>query len=182
MSRIGKKPIQIPQGVEVEIKDRAVKVKGPKGEIQQEIPAEILVEKKEDKIIVSPKEWLKKTPALWGLSRALLQNCLEGVSKGFEKKLEIHGIGYKASLEGEKTLNLTVGFSHPVKLEIPEGIAVLVEKNIITISGIDKQKVGQFAAKVRAVRKPEPYKGKGIRYLGEKVRKKEGKKAITATT
>jgi large subunit ribosomal protein L6 len=181
MSRIGKKPILIPQGVEIEIKDSVVTIKGPKGEISQEIPPEILIEKKEDKIIVSPKRKTKRTSALWGLTRALLQNHVKGVTEGFEKQLEIRGIGYKASLEGAKTLKLEVGFSHPVKLEIPEDLKVSVEKNIIKVSGIDKQKVGEFAAKIRRVRPPEPYKGKGIRYVGEKVRKKEGKKAAATT-
>jgi large subunit ribosomal protein L6 len=181
MSRIGKKPILIPDDVEVKIEDRQVVIKGQKGEISQEIPGEILVEKKEDKLIVSPKRRTKRTPALWGLIRALLQNHIKGVTEGFEKQLEIRGIGYKASLPDQKTIQLEVGFSHPVKIEIPEGLNVSVEKNIIKISGIDKQKVGEFAAKIRKVRPPEPYKGKGIRYIGEKVRKKEGKKAATTT-
>jgi len=181
MSRIGKRPIQIPEGVEVKIEDQKVTVKGPKGELTCEVASEILVEKKDNQLQLSPKKKTKKTRALWGLWRALLQNAVIGVSSGFEKKLEIRGVGYKASLEGEKTLKLEVGFSHPVKVEIPEGISVCVEKNIITVSGIDKQKVGEFAAKVRSIRKPEPYKGKGIRYVGEVVRKKEGKKAAATT-
>ncbi len=180
MSRIGKQPIQIPEGVEVKIEGREVKFKGAKGELRQAIPENILVEKKESELIVSVGKKTKQTPALWGLARALLQNCLDGVTKGFEKQLEIIGVGYKAALEGDKVLNLLVGFSHPVKLDIPEGLTVKVEKNIVTITGIDKQKVGQFSAKIREVKKPEPYKGKGIRYLGEKVRRKEGKKAATA--
>ncbi len=180
MSRIGKQPIIIPKDVQIEIRGQKVAIKGPKGEISQEISPEISVEKKEDKIIVTPKRKTKKTPALWGLTRALLQNHVIGVTQGFEKQLEIRGIGYKASLEGEKTLKLEVGFSHPINLEIPAGLNVSIEKNIIKVSGIDKQKVGEFAAKIRRVRPPEPYKGKGIRYVGEKVRKKEGKKA-TAT-
>ena len=180
MSRIGKQPIIIPKDVQIEIRGQKVAIKGPKGEISQEISPEISVEKKEDKIIVTPKRKTKKTPALWGLTRALLQNHVIGVTQGFEKQLEIRGIGYKASLEGEKTLKLKVGFSHPINLEIPAGLNVSIEKNIIKVSGIDKQKVGEFAAKIRRVRPPEPYKGKGIRYVGEKVRKKEGKKA-TAT-
>ena len=182
MSRIGKKPIQIPENVEMKIEDQNVIIKGPKGKISQEVSSEIGVEKKEGKILVFPKKKTKKTAALWGLTRALLQNHVKGVTEGFEKKLEIRGIGYRAYLEGEKTLCLEVGFSHPVKLTIPEGLEVSLEKNIIKVSGINKQMVGEFAAKIRKVRKPEPYKGKGIRYLGEKVRKKEGKKVITATT
>jgi large subunit ribosomal protein L6 len=177
MSKIGKKPIIIPEGVEVEILENSVKVKGPKGELSQEVPEEISVRKEEGKIVVSPKRRTRRSAAFWGLIRSLLQNCVTGVSEGFEKKLELRGIGYKAALEGERTLRLEVGFSHPVKVEIPPELKVSVEKNIITISGIDKQKVGEFAAKVRKIRPPEPYKGKGIRYLGEKVRMKEGKKA-----
>lgn len=171
----------IPQNVEVEIQDQSVRIKGPKGEILQKVPEDILVEIKKGEVLVSPKKRMKNTAALWGLTRALLQNHVKGVSEGFEKKLEIKGIGYKAALEGERTIRLDVGFSHAVNLEIPEGLRIAVEKSIITVSGADRQKVGQFAAKVRAVRKPEPYKGKGIRYLGEKVRRKEGKKAVTAT-
>lgn len=181
MSRIGKQPIKIPEGVEVDIKDNVVKVKGPKGELKQEISAGILVVKQGNALLIKPEKTTKAISALWGLSRALLQNCIEGVTNGFEKKLEIVGVGYKAGLEGEKRLNMSVGFSHPVKMEIPEGLKVFIEKNIITVSGIDKQAVGQFAAEIRAVRKPEPYKGKGIRYLGEKVRRKEGKKAAATT-
>lgn len=182
MSRIGKKPILIPQGVEIKIEEQKVVIKGPKGEISQELPEEILVKKEDNKILVSPKMKSKNTGALWGLIRALLRNHLEGVSSGFEKKLEIRGIGYRASLEDKNLLKLEVGFSHPVEIEIPSQVNISVEKNIISIYGIDKQKVGEFAAKIRKIRPPEPYKGKGIRYLGEIVRKKAGKKAITTTT
>ena len=136
-----------------------------------------MVEEKEDKILVSVKRKSKESPALWGLIRALLQNHIKGVSEGFEKRLEIQGIGYRASVEGEKTLKLEVGFSHSVELEIPEGLSASVEKNIIIVSGINKQEVGEFTARIRKVRPPEPYKGKGIRYVGEKVRRKEGKRA-----
>jgi len=182
MSRIGKKPIPIPENVQVEIKDSEVKIKGPKGEIRQDIPVEVSVEKKDGVVQVLLKKKDKKTPALWGTIRAILRNHIEGVTEGFEKKLEIRGIGYRAFLEGEKGIKLEVGFSHPVILEIPSDIKILIEKNIITVSGVDKQKVGEFAAKLRRVRPPEPYKGKGIRYLGEKVRIKEGKKVTAATT
>lgn len=177
MSRIGKKPILIPKDVKVNINERRVVIKGSKGEIGITLPSEISVEKKEDAIQLSIKKETKQSKALWGLYRALLQNNIVGVSSGFEKTLEIIGVGYKASLEGDKTLKLEVGFSHSVVLEIPDDIKVSVEKNKVIVSGIDKQKVGEFAAKIRATRKPEPYKGKGIRYLGEKVRRKEGKKA-----
>ncbi|MCX6790843.1 MAG: 50S ribosomal protein L6 [Candidatus Gribaldobacteria bacterium] len=177
MSRIGKKPIIIPQQVIVEIKGTEVKVKGPKGELTQVIPEDILIEQKDNQLTATCKRTIKSTPALWGLSRALLQNCVDGVSKGFERKLEIIGIGYKAFKESENKLKLEVGFSHSVFLDIPEGLTLSVEKNIIVLTGIDKQKIGQFAANIRKAKPPEPYKGKGIRYFGEKVRRKEGKKA-----
>lgn len=179
MSRIGKKPIEIPKGVEVKIEDNVVIVKGPKGELQKKIRPEIKVEVKENEILVSPEKETKKTNAFWGLTRTLIFNMIKGVTEGYEKKLEIQGVGYKTNLEGED-LVLQVGFSHPVKIDKVEGIKFEVEKNIITISGIDKELVGQIAAKIRKVRKPEPYKGKGIRYLGEEVRRKPGKKVVTA--
>jgi len=181
MSRIGKKPIEIPQQVEVKIQERDVIVKGQKGEIKQEIPEGILVEQKDNILQVKPSGAGKNIPALWGLTAALLRNNIEGVSKGFEKKLEIRGVGYKAALEGSDKLRLDLGFSHPVFMEIPEGLSVALEKQFIIISGADRQKVGQFAAQIRALRKPEPYQGKGIRYFGEVVRKKEGKKAGKAS-
>ncbi len=179
MSRIGKKPIEIPEKLEIEVKDSLIKVKGPKGELEREIRPEIKAEIKEGKVLFSPLGESKKIRAFWGLTRALIANMIEGVTKGFEKKLEIEGVGYKANLEGQD-LVLNMGYSHPVKIEKPEGIDFSVEKNIITVSGIDKEKVGQIAAKIRAVRKPEPYKGKGIRYQGEQVRRKVGKKAAGA--
>lgn len=179
MSRIGKQPIQIPQGVEVTIKDMNVMVKGPKGELVQEIRPEIKVEIKDNEILVTEKEDTKKTRAFWGLSRALIANMVHGTTNGFEKQLEIQGVGYKAVMEGEN-LVLSVGFSHLVNIKCPEGIKFAVEKNIIIITGIDKGKVGQIAAKIRAVRPPEPYKGKGIRYKGEEVRRKAGKKVAAA--
>lgn len=181
MSRVGKKPIQIPQGVEVKISGQKVMVRGPKGELSREVRPEIGVEVKEGKILVSPKIETKKTKALWGLTRALIANMIKGVTEGYEKKLEIEGIGFRASVEGEN-LVLSVGFTHPVKIKAPEGIKFSVEKNIITVSGTDKELVGQMAAKIRAIRPPEPYKGKGIRYVGEQVRRKVGKKAATAAT
>lgn len=183
MSRVGKKPIIIPDNVEVKIEDQNVIIKGPKGEMSQEIPQDIGIELKNGEILLNPRRKTKKSGALWGLTRSLLYNCVKGVTEGFKKELELIGIGYRASwVEEGKTLVLEVGFSHKVELEIPGGIDVSVKKNIITVSGIDKQKVGEITAKIRKVRPPEPYKGKGIRYLGEKVRRKEGKKAITATT
>jgi len=181
MSRIGKKPITIPDGVEIKIEGSKVTVKGSKGELSREFRPEVSIEQKEKEVFVSPKIETKKTAAFWGLSRALLANMIEGVSEGFEKKLEIHGVGYKANLEGEN-LVLNVGYSHSVKIEKTEGVTFLVEKNLITVSGIDNELVGQVAAKIRRVRPPEPYKGKGIRYLDEVVRKKEGKKVVAAGT
>jgi large subunit ribosomal protein L6 len=178
MSRIGKKPIKIPEGVEVKIEESKVTIKGPKGELSQKIRPEVKVEFKNGQILVEPKVDSKRTKAFWGLTRALLNNMVNGVQQGYEKKLEIQGIGYKANLEGDN-LVLMVGFSHPVKMEIPEEVKVAVEKNIITVSGIDKELVGLVAAKIRKVKPPEPYKGKGIRYLGEQVRRKAGKKVVT---
>lgn len=175
MSRIGKKPIKIPQGVEVKIEGKRVVVKGPKGELSREVRPEIELELKEGNIIVSPGVETKRTNAFWGLTRALISNMVEGVSKGYEKKLEIRGLGYKANMEGDD-LVLKVGFSHPVKMEAPDDVKISVENNIITISGIDKERVGLIAAKIRKIKRPEPYKGKGIRYLGEEVRRKPGKK------
>lgn len=182
MSRVGKKPILIPPGVEVKIEGRNVKVKGPKGELGFEISPEIKVEIKDNQIFVKPQNKesrQKEIKALWGLNRVLLANMLKGTVAGYEKKLQLEGIGYRAAMEGE-TLVLQVGFSHPVKIQPSLGLKFSVEKNIITISGIDKELVGQTAAKIRAVKKPEPYKGKGIRYVGETVRKKLGKKAVAA--
>jgi len=179
MSRVGKQPIKIPQGVEVKIDGNKVKVKGPKGELFYEICPEVKAELKDEKIFVLPQIEIKKTKALWGTTRAILANLIKGVNDGYEKKLEIKGLGYKGSVE-EKDLTLQVGFTHPVKIEAPEGIKFLVEKNVIVVSGIDKELVGQTAARIRKIRKPEPYKGKGIRYMGEVVRKKAGKKVATA--
>ena len=191
MSRIGKKPIEILEGVEVKVEGNKVKVKGPKGELEKEFSPEMRIELKEGKVFVSPQAETpqenqlatagrtKKTKALWGLTRALISNLILGVTNGFEKKLEIEGLGYRASTE-EEELILQIGFTHPVKIKAPAGIKFLVEKNIITVLGPDKELVGQIAAKVRKVRPPEPYKGKGIRYIGEQIRRKAGKRAVTA--
>jgi len=178
MSRVGKKPISIPEGVEVKIEGQKVIVKGPKGELQKEIRPEIKVGVKENKIFVSPKIETKKTKTLWGLNRALVANMVKGINEGFEKKLEIEGLGYKATLEGNDLI-LSVGFSRPIKIKAPPQIKFQVQKDIITVSGIDKELVGQIAAKIKKVRPPEPYKGKGIRYMGEVIRRKAGKKVIT---
>lgn len=179
MSKIGKQPIEIPVGVEVKIDGNFVIAKGPKGESKRELPEGIKAEIKENYILIIPNIDQKQIGALWGLSRALVFNLVKGVSQGFEKKLEIEGVGYRANLQGDKLI-LSLGFSHPVEVEAPTGIKFVVEKNVITISGIDKEIVGQVAAKIRALKKPEPYKGKGIRYQGEIVRRKAGKKAAVA--
>jgi large subunit ribosomal protein L6 len=178
MSRIGKKPIEIPQGVKVEIFEKEIKVSGPKGELKQAIHPEIKVESKDGKILVSPKtELSKRGRGLWGLYRALISNMVEGVSKGFEKKLEIEGVGFKANVEGEN-LVLNLGFTNPVKIQKIPGVNFSVEKNVIIVSGPDKERVGHIAALIRKQKKAEPYKGKGIKYQGEKVRRKEGKKVV----
>ncbi len=176
MSRIGKKPIIIPAGVEVKITDDLVEVKGPKGELSQRIRPEVGVEIKENEVIVSLKTEAK---AYWGLTRSLIANMVKGVTEGYEKKLEIEGLGFKAAMEGE-TLVLNVGFSHQVKLSSPENIKFAVEKKTITVTGINKELVGQIAANIRKVKPPEPYKGKGIRYAGEIIKRKAGKKTVAA--
>jgi large subunit ribosomal protein L6 len=179
MSRIGRKEIIIPQGVEVKIDGLKLTAKGQKGELTRTFRPEVKIEIKDNVITTSIKTEEKLDKSLWGLTRMLIFNMVEGVSKGFEKKLEIQGVGFRAEVAG-KSLNMNLGFSHPVNMEIPEGIQVSVEKNIITISGPDKELVGQFAANIRKKREPEPYKGKGIRYVGEIVRRKVGKK-VAAT-
>jgi len=179
MSRIGKNPISIPDKVEVSVNGETVLVKGPKGELSLKKPSFIDVKIEDASILVSIAEETKQSAAFWGLIRSLIANMVEGVTNGHQKKLEIQGVGYKVSLSGNK-LNMALGFSHPVDFEAPEGIKFEVEKNNITISGIDKALVGQTAANIRKLKKPEPYKGKGIRYQGEVVRRKAGKKAATA--
>ena len=164
MSKIGKKLIEIPKGVEVKLEGQSVIAKGEKGELSVEIHPKVNVEVKEEGIVVSVKDpSIKLQKALWGTFRSLINNLVLGVSEGYEKKLEIVGVGYKAVVADNK-LVLNVGYSHSVELKIPEELEVKVDKNTITVRGIDKQLVGEFAAKTRAVRKPEPYKGKGIKY------------------
>lgn len=176
MSRIGKQPIKILEEVAVKITDREVLVKGPKGELTQKIIREIKVEQEDNKIIVSTKNKSRRARMMHGTTRALISNMIKGVKDGWTKELEMVGTGYRAEISGDKLI-LTVGFSHPVEMEIPKGLTASVEKTNIKIEGIDKELVGKFAAKVRAVRKPEPYKGKGIRYKDEVVRRKPGKAA-----
>lgn len=176
MSRKGKQPIALPKGVEVRMADRIVHVKGPKGALHEAVAEGVVIEIADGHVHVSLAEGHKEDRVWHGLSWALVQNMVTGTSAGFEKKLELIGIGYRAAVSG-KLLDLQVGYSHPTKVPIPEGIAVKVDKNIIVINGINRQVVGQFAATVRGVKPPEPYQGKGIRYVGEFVRKKAGKAA-----
>jgi large subunit ribosomal protein L6 len=177
MSRIGKKPIEIPPGVSVSVDPGRVMVNGPLGELTQRIPTRIRVEQRDGELSVSRPTERGDDRALHGLTRTLVANMVEGVTKGFEKRLEIQGVGYRAALRGQ-ALELAVGFSHPVVVDPPAGITFEVPTATeILVKGIDKQRVGQIAADVRAVRPPEPYKGKGIRYQGEYVRRKVGKRA-----
>ena len=175
MSRIGKLPVAVPSGVNVNIADGEVQVKGPKGELRERVLSRISVKMQDGKVVVERKGEGKDDRSAHGLTRTLVNNMIEGVSKGFRKSLEIQGVGYRAAKSGEK-LNLTLGYSHPVSFDPPKGITLSVEgTNKIHVEGIDKQQVGQVAAEIRGLRPPEPYKGKGIRYAGEVVRKKLGK-------
>jgi large subunit ribosomal protein L6 len=176
MSRIGKKPVALPKGVTATVNGKTVKVKGPKGELQVTLVEEIDAKLGDDGITLTPREEMERARAMWGMSRTLVNNLVTGVTQGFTSKLEIQGVGYRAAVQG-KNLNLQLGFSHDVSYPIPAGIAITAEKpTMLTVSGIDKQLVGQVAAEIRAYRKPEPYKGKGVRYADEYVRRKEGKK------
>lgn len=175
MSRIGKLPVIVPSGVQVEVKGQNIIVKGSKGTLQYTAPQEITVQIDNNKVVCSRNNDLRRNRALHGLVRSLINNMVAGVNDGFSKKLEIQGVGYRAKMEGS-TLNMNMGFSHPVLYPAPEGITIAVEGNTkISVSGIDKQKVGQVAAEIRSVYPPEPYKGKGIRYENEQVRRKAGK-------
>ncbi|MDD5437973.1 MAG: 50S ribosomal protein L6 [Patescibacteria group bacterium] len=182
MSRIGKKLLVIPAGVELTLQDREVTVKGPKGTIKIPLPAHVAVEfsadKKEASVKVEKEDDIKQR-ALWGLVRQLVANAVEGVQKPFSKSLEFVGVGFRVAVEGKK-INIEVGFSHPVKVDLPEGIQAAVDKQILTITGIDKQAVGEFAARIRRIKPPEPYKGKGIKYTTETIRRKAGKAAAKA--
>ena len=176
MSRIGRMPIAIPAGVTVTIaENNVVSVKGPKGELVRELPVEMEIKEEEGKIIVTRPNDLKRMKSLHGLTRTLIANMITGVTAGYEKKLEVNGVGYRAAKSGKK-LTLSLGYSHPVEMEDPEGIETVLEgQNIIFVRGIDKEKVGQFAAEIRSKREPEPYKGKGIKYADEVIRRKVGK-------
>ena len=182
MSRIGKKPVVIPAGVAVDLKDETLKIKGPKGELVLAVHPKVAINHTDSELTVSVKHPdVKAEKALWGLFRALINNMVVGVTSGFTKILEINGVGYKATMTGTK-LVMALGYSHPIEMEVPKGLEVKVEKNVITIAGIDRQLVGQFAAEVRSQREPEPYKGKGIKYSDETIRRKAGKvvKAVGA--
>jgi len=176
MSRIGKMPIAIPAGVTVTIADNnKVTVKGPKGTLEKELPTEMTIKEEDGHIVVTRPSDLKKMKALHGLTRTLINNMVIGVTEGYEKKLEINGVGYRAQKKGKKIV-LSLGYSHPVEMEDPEGIESTMDgQNIIIIKGIDKEKVGQYAAEIRDKRRPEPYKGKGIKYADEVIRRKVGK-------
>ncbi len=175
MSRIGRKPISLPPGVEVKIEENIITVKGPKGVLAQAIPEDINIDQQEKELVVTRPSDAKKHRAMHGLARALVANMVTGVTTGFEKKLEMVGVGYRAQMQGKK-LVLNIGFSHPVEIDPPQGIEFEVPAlTKITVKGIDKQLVGNTAADIRAIRKPEPYKGKGLRYENETIRRKAGK-------
>ena len=180
MSRIGKLPIKIPAGTEVSVVSSELIVKGKGGTLRRAIHPAVSVSVDSSTVTVTPVKNNRLARALWGTYAAHVRNMISGVTQPFTKKLQVEGIGYRAELAG-KQLKLSVGFSHPALVVVPEGITVSVDKNSIAVSGADKEQVGQFAAQVRAVRKPEPYKGKGIRYEGEVIRMKQGKKAAAAS-
>lgn len=178
MSRIGIRPIEIKEGIEIAIDNKnVVTVKGPKGTLSEAIPQDIKVAKEENSIVVTRPTETKRHKSLHGLSRSLINNMVEGVTNGYQKKLELNGVGYRANLQGKK-LVLNLGYSHPVEMEQPEGIELEVPSQTeIIVKGANKQQVGNYAAKIRELRKPEPYKGKGIKYVDEYIRRKEGKTA-----
>ncbi|MBI2635534.1 MAG: 50S ribosomal protein L6 [Parcubacteria group bacterium] len=180
MSKIGKKIIEIPTDVSVVVEGKVVKAKGRKGELEFTLPREIEASLKDNQLTIVVAVDSKRTPALWGTARAVISNMIFGVHNGFEKKLEIEGVGYKAQMQG-KDLILSLGFSHPIVFKAPEGVTISVEKNSIVVSGPSIESVGQTAANIRALKKPEPYKGKGIRYVGEIIRRKAGKKVAGTT-
>jgi len=176
MSRVGSSPVAVPDGIDIQITGQMVSAKGKLGELAVELPSDVEVTQDGGEIVVKPRSTSKRARMAWGTSRALVNNLVTGVSDGFSKTLEINGVGYRAAVQG-KTLNLQLGFSHDVNFPIPEGISINCEgQTTIVISGTDKQAVGQVAAEIRGYRKPEPYKGKGIKYAGEEIIRKEGKK------
>ncbi|SER00615.1 LSU ribosomal protein L6P [Faunimonas pinastri] len=176
MSRIGKKAVSVPQGVQASVEGQTVTAKGPKGQLAVRLDDEVLVVLNDNEIKVDPRDNSKDARSKWGMSRTLVQNILTGVTSGFERRLEITGVGYRAQVQGQ-ALNLALGYSHDVAYPIPEGIQIVCPRPTeIVITGIDKQKVGQVAAEIREYRAPEPYKGKGVKYAGEFIFRKEGKK------
>jgi large subunit ribosomal protein L6 len=176
MSRIGKRPVAVPSGITANVEGQTVKIKGPKGALQVVLHDDVAVKLEGDQIKVDPRSDTKRARAQWGTSRTLIANLIAGVSKGFEQRLEINGVGYRAAVQG-KNLQIALGYSHDVIYPIPEGIAIATPRPVeIVISGSDRQKVGQVAAEIRDYRPPEPYKGKGIKYAGERIFRKEGKK------
>ncbi len=177
MSRLGKKPVAIPTGTDVKVESGVLSVKGPQGELQKPVHSLVEVSVADGEASVAPKNNSRLARALWGTFASHLRNMVNGVNENYKKTLILEGVGYRVELAG-KTLKLSVGYSHPVEMEVPEGLTVEVVKNSIAISGADKEKVGQFAAEVRAKKKPEPYKGKGLRYDDEVIRRKQGKKAV----
>ena len=174
MSRVGKKPVPIPAGVQITLKEGNLAVKGPKGELKRVLPEGVKVNVDKAEVVVTRESDEGAIRARHGLVRALINNMVEGVTKGFERKLEINGVGYKAEVAGDK-LNMSLGYSHPISYALPKGISAKVDKNVITLAGTDRDILGQTAAKVRSFRPPEPYKGKGIKYLEEVIKRKVGK-------
>ena len=176
MSRIGKKPVGVPQGVTASVEGQRVKVKGPKGALEVVLHDDVTPKMEAGSVVVAPRVETQRARAMWGLSRSLVNNLVTGVTQGFEQRLEITGVGYRAAVQG-KNLQLALGYSHDVIYPVPEGITIAAPKPTeIVVTGIDKQKVGQVAAEIRAFRPPEPYKGKGVKYAGEYIFRKEGKK------
>ncbi len=176
MSRIGKQPIQVPAGVTVEVEGQRVEVKGPKGVLELKLVSGVKAAQEGSTVTVTPVQADPTAQQAYGLSRTLIANMVKGVSEGYERQLEINGVGYRASVSGQ-TVNLSLGYSHPIVYKLPQGIEAKIERNLLTISGYDKQMVGQVAAEIRSLRKPEPYKGKGIKYVEEHIRRKAGKAA-----
>lgn len=176
MSRIGQRPVPVPQDVTVEVSGQEMMARGPMGELSMTLVEEVLASLENDEIVIKPRDNSKRSRTMWGMQRTLVDNLVRGVTQGFSVELEIIGVGYRAAVEG-RTLNLQMGYSHEINYPIPEDIDIKCERpTAVSISGMDRQKVGQVAAEIRAFRKPEPYKGKGIRYVGEYVFRKEGKK------
>ena len=174
MSRVGRKPIVLPKGVTVNVGSGAVAVKGPKGELKRAIPLGVSVKMAGTEVLVERADNSRENRAKHGMLRALVANMVKGVSEGFERKLEINGVGYRADVAGQK-LNMALGFSHPVVFELPKGISAKIDKNLIILAGIDREMLGETASKIRDIRPPEPYKGKGIKYLEETIKRKVGK-------